>query len=157
MKNYFIAILLLCIFAGCRQREEKDIRPVNMSDTIVTAKEVIKTVNEQSGDTIQMLITDDKGIYNGAGSIDSLQSRVYVKFANKVTGKLKASIIPQDGDGNIRFNQIILPDKTSDGPFGKDLEYQLKTTGDNILVIGHSLMAEGQYIGKFKVKLELPE
>ncbi|WP_156307922.1 hypothetical protein [Sphingobacterium endophyticum] len=56
--------------------------------------------------------------------------------------------------GNIRFNQIIMPDKSSDGPFGKDLNYLLDQSGEYKLIIGESLMQgdpfEGDYILKFK-------
>lgn len=56
--------------------------------------------------------------------------------------------------GNIRFNQIIMPDKSSDGPFGKDLNYLLDQSGEYKLIIGESQMQgdpfEGDYILKFK-------
>lgn len=67
---------------------------------------------------------------------------------------MKARIVPTTGKGNIRFNQIIFPDKTSDGPFGMDLKIQLKQKGNHIIVIGHSLMADNPFWGKFEVQLE---
>jgi len=67
---------------------------------------------------------------------------------------LKAQILPAGGKGNIRFNQIIFPDKASDGPFGMDMKIDLKQKGNHVLVIGHSLMADEPYFGKFSVQLE---
>lgn len=130
-----------------------------MTDTIATEKDSLELsiTNEQVGDTIKMTKQDEKGVYNALGLIDSLHPKIYVKFANKNIGKLKASITTKDGDGNIRFNQILFPDKNADGPFGKEIDYNLKMTGEHILVIGHSLMADGQYSGKFSIRLELSE
>jgi hypothetical protein len=65
---------------------------------------------------------NEKGFFIAEGFLDSIHSRVYVKFKNEDLGEFKAKIVPTTGKGNIRFNQIIFPDKTSDGPFGMDLK-----------------------------------
>lgn len=157
MKKLLLIIVVILLFA-CKQREENTTLPVNVTDTIVTEKETLATehLNEQIDDTIDM-VEDRKGNFSAIGTIDSIHPRIYVKFSNKAVGNLKASITAMEGDGNIRFNQIIFPDKTADGPFGKEMEHELKTTGEHILIIGHSLMADGQYEGKFKVDLQLTD
>lgn len=94
-------------------------------------------------------------LFVAEGMLDSIHSRIYVKFKNEDLAQLNANIIPATGKGNIRFNQIIFPDKTSDGPFGIDLKISLKQKGDYIIVIGHSLMADNPYLGKFKVQLKI--
>lgn len=158
MKKSFLIVVLILLCA-CKQREDNKPLPVNNTDTIVTEKEAIETkhLNEQTGDTIHMLAQDEKGNYSAIGEIDSLHSRIYIKFNNQSAANLKASIKTMEGEGNIRFNQIIFPDKTADGPFAKEMELQLKQTGEHTLIIGHSLMAEGQYEGKFKVELIFKE
>lgn len=158
MGKYSLVIMLIVLFS-CKQKEVNVIPPANSSDTITTEKDSvgIKSSNQQSGDTIAMLVEDEKDGFTAIGTVDSIHPRIYVKFSNNITGNLKASIQPQDGDGNIRFNQLIFPDKTMDGPFGKQLQYKLKSTGAHILVIGHSLMAEDQYFGKFKIKIQVTE
>lgn len=128
-----------------------------MTDTIITEKEKVEEINKQSGDTIRLSFKNKKGIFMAEGEIDSVQSRVYVKFINESISKLHATVKPIIGQGNIRFNQIIFPDKTSDGPFGQEAQIDLKQTGEHTLVIGHSLMADGQYQGKFKIELQLSE
>ncbi|MEO5776638.1 MAG: hypothetical protein ABIQ27_07015 [Flavobacterium sp.] len=162
MKNYLIAIVVLLLIFSCKQKEQTKVIPVNMSDTIPiaigTEKEKAKEsfLNEQHGDTIKMLIQDEKGNYSAIGTIDSIHPRIYVKFVNDAICSLKASVIPAKfEDSNIRFNQIIFPDKTADGPFGKDLEQELTQNGEYILIIGHSQMAENPYQGKFKVEIQL--
>lgn len=158
MRNYLIALVAILVFS-CRQKENTTMLPTSMTDTIATEKDKIKDslFNEQKYDTIKMLIQDEKGNYTAIGTIDSIHSKIYVKFTNPIAASLKAAIIPMDGDGNIRFNQILFPDGHSDGPFGKEIEQELKQTGEHTLIIGHSQMADGQYQGKFKVDLQLSE
>lgn len=151
MKNYHI-VMLFVLFFSCNQKQEKMV-PVSKSDTIITKK--TNEENKQICDTIQMKYLDEKEIFVANGTIDSTNSKVYIKFENKELSKVNAKIIPTTGKGNIRFNQIIFPNGTSDGPFGMDLESSLKQAGTYILVIGHSQMADYPFIGDFKVQLEL--
>lgn len=157
MKKYCIAIVAAFFVFSCNQKENVKIIPVNSTDTIVTEKdsEAHKDVNEQLADTILMLLKDEKGSYTAIGKIDSIHPRIYLKFTNEATGNVHAVVTPINGEGNIRFNQILYPDKTADGPFGKELELELKQTGEHSLIIGHSLMVDSQYQGKFKVELKL--
>ena len=156
MKN--ISILFLSIlFFSCQQKQTKT-DSVSSSDSIVAKDSIIvkenKVENEQIGDTIFMNFKNEKNLYIAEGVIDSLNSRVYVKFKNEDLGELNGKIIPAGGKGNIRFNQIISPDKKSDGPFGIDLKTNLEQKGNYVLVIGHSQMADNPFYGKFKVQLE---
>ncbi|RYJ51271.1 hypothetical protein DR871_012615 [Flavobacterium petrolei] len=148
----FFLILLISIFFFSCHLKEKETAAAPAPYPIATEKK--KKENRQTGDTIQMNFSNEKGFYTGEGSLDSIRSKVFIKFKNKDLGALEARIVPTTGKGNIRFNQIIFPDKSSDGPFGMDLKIPLKQKGDYILVIGHSLMADNPYWGKFKVQLE---
>lgn len=150
MKN-LLFLLISILFFSCQQKENKN-AAVKVSEPILTKKN--KEENKQIGDTIFMNYKNEKHLFTAEGSIDSIHSRVYVKFKNEESGELKATIITTIGKENIRFNQIIFPDKTSDGPFGMDLKIDLKQKGNHILVIGHSLMADNPYSGKFKMQLE---
>lgn len=155
MKNIALLLLSLSLFS-CQQKENKK-TAVPTADTVV-AKEIKEEIkqqeNKQVGDTIFMNITNEKGLYVAEGSLDSIHPKVYVKFKNEDLGELNGTILPAAGKGNIRFNQIIFPDKSSDGPFGMDLKIPLKQKGNHIIVIGPSLMADSPYWGKFKVQLE---
>ena len=150
MKHYLILLLSISILS-CQQSKNKKVI-INSSDTIVLKKN--KPENKQIGDTLYMDFKENKDSIFAEGLLDSIHPRIYVKIKNDDLSKLKASIIPSTANGNIRFNQIISPDNTSDGPFGKELKIELKQKGNFILVIGHSLMADNPYWGKFKVKLE---
>ncbi|MBB4802628.1 hypothetical protein HNP37_002703 [Flavobacterium nitrogenifigens] len=154
MKTY-ISILIVVFFFSCQQKESKQ-TTVSATDSISkTEKKEIKTEeNKQIGDTIFMNVKDQKETFSAEGSLDSLHSKIYIKFENEDLGELNASIIPNTDQANIRFSQIIFPNKTSDGPFARDLKIQLNQKGKTVLVIGHSLMAENPYYGKFKVELK---
>ena len=56
---------------------------------------------------------------------------------------------------NVRFNQIVMPDGTSDGPFGRSIEYGLEQQGTYHLLIGESLMAGEPWGGEFMLELWL--
>lgn len=152
MKN-FCMLLLSIFFFSCQQKEIKK-NPVPVSDSVsVIEKENIEE-NKQIGDTIVLNFKNKKGLYVAEGSLDSIHTRVYLKFKNEDSGEINAKILPSTGKGNIRFNQIIFPDQSSDGPFGMDLKINLTQKGNHILVIGHSQMADNPFWGKFNVELE---
>lgn len=158
MRIFWAFIIFSFFIFSCKHKEDTTIIPANMTDTIAAKshKEDDTISNAQEKDTIKMLVKDEDGIYKGFGTIDS-RGHVYVKFTNDDTGKLTAAITPIGGRGNIRFNQILFPDKTADGPFGMEMNLELKQTGEHTLIIGHSLMADNPYEGKFKVELQVAE
>jgi hypothetical protein len=151
MKN-ILFLLISIFFFSCQHKENKK-ASVKALEPILTKKN--KEENKQFGDTIFMNYRDKKHFFVAEGFLDSIHSRIYVKFKNEEPGELEATIVPTTGKGNIRFNQIIFPDKTSDGPFGMDLKIHLDQEGNYIIVIGHSLMADNPFSGKFNVQLEI--
>jgi hypothetical protein len=148
-------LLLSIFFFSCQQKEiKKNPVPVPVSDSVsVIEKENIEE-NKQIGDTIVLNFKNEKGLYVAEGSLDSIHPRVYLKFKNEDSGEINAKILPSTGKGNIRFNQIIFPNQSSDGPFGMDLKINLTQKGNHIIVIGHSQMADNPFWGKFNVELE---
>lgn len=154
MRNFSILLISL-FFLSCQQKDNKQTANKSLDVNHKGKKiEQQKEQNKQIDDTIAMNFKNQEGFYIAEGSIDSIDSRVYLKFNNEIFKQLDAKIVPTTGKGNIRFNQIIFPDKTSDGPFGMDLKIDLKQKGNYIIVIGHSLMADNPFYGKFKVQLD---
>ncbi|AWK07043.1 hypothetical protein HYN56_23550 [Flavobacterium crocinum] len=155
-----LSLILICILLfSCQKKENSTINNkenvTNRIDSITITREEKEQENKQIGDTIFMNFENKENLFIAESALDSINSKVYIKFKAEDSGELKAEIVAATGKGNIRFNQIILPDKTSDGPFGMDLKIPLKQKGNYILIIGHSLMAENPYYGKFKVQLNL--
>ncbi|WP_294245222.1 hypothetical protein [uncultured Chryseobacterium sp.] len=80
------------------------------------------------------------------------------EFILKITGfsksDIKAAISTKEKDFNIRFNQIRLPNGDYDGPFGREITYNVKGEGEVWLIIGKSNMASGKTKGSFTVAVE---
>lgn len=80
------------------------------------------------------------------------------EFILKITGfsksDIKAAISTKEKDFNIRFNQIKLPNGDYDGPFGREITYDVKGKGEVWLIIGKSNMASGNTKGSFTVSVE---
>jgi hypothetical protein len=77
-----------------------------------------------------------------------------LKIINFDQPKINAKISTKEKDFNIRFNQIKLPNGDYDGPFGRDLTYDIKEKGEVWLIIGKSNMTSGNTKGSFTVSLE---
>jgi hypothetical protein len=77
-----------------------------------------------------------------------------VRITNYKKDQLKANIIPENNNMNIRFNQIKTPDGKYDGPFGREISYKISGKGEVWLIIGKNLMAEGDNVGRFSVRIE---
>jgi len=77
-----------------------------------------------------------------------------LKITNYTQPTIKASIVTKEKDFNIRFNQIKLPNGDYDGPFSKDITYDVKGKGEVWLIIGKSNMASGNTTGSFTVSVE---
>jgi hypothetical protein len=157
MKKYLLLSLSIFI-CSCRQKENKNPVSNTSEDTVSSSDESVSIQetekNEQIEDTLYMKHRNKEGLFVAESALDSIHSKIYVKFDNEKKGKLTATLLPTTGKGNIRFSQIIYPDATANGPFGKDLEVDLKQKGTYILVVGHSLMADNPFWGSFKIQLD---
>lgn len=77
-----------------------------------------------------------------------------LKLTNFDQSNIKARISTKEKDFNIRFNQIKLPNGDYDGPFGRDISYEIPGKGEVWLIIGKSNMASGNTKGHFTVSVE---
>jgi hypothetical protein len=77
-----------------------------------------------------------------------------LKISDYDKPKIKGTISTKQNDFNIRFNQIRLPNGDYDGPFGRDITYDVKGKGEVWLIIGKSNMASGNTKGSFTVSVE---
>ena len=60
-----------------------------------------------------------------------------------------ATIKPMQKGGNVRINQLQLPDQSFDGPFGDSLHYLVKKSGTLRFIIGQNMMAGDPWTGDF--------
>lgn len=118
--------------------------PVVSSDTfrVIEGEKIIKTIN---GDILPMEISDE---------FTKEQQQLIIKIKNFSGSKITGKVISTNPQLNIRFNQIRLANGEFDGPFGADLNYDIKEKGEIWLIIGKNLMATGETTGKFTVSLK---
>ncbi|WP_284464032.1 hypothetical protein [Chryseobacterium sp.] len=77
-----------------------------------------------------------------------------LKLTNFDQPNIKAKISTKEKEFNIRFNQIKLPNGNYDGPFGREITYEVPGKGEVWLIIGKSNMASGNTKGHFTVSIE---
>lgn len=83
-------------------------------------------------------------------------ARVKVHFTSEGIKALKVNLTtPLDTNGNIRVSQIIFPDGTSDGPFGKDMTFDLTKSGSYQVILAPNMMAGDPWSGEVDMSLEL--
>jgi hypothetical protein len=137
-----------------------DSAALRMKDSIINnapkTKEVLRTGvmrNEKDGQIIRTADAEQLPFTLGEEFTKDNQ-----EFILKITGfdkpNIKANISTKEKDFNIRFNQIKLPNGDYDGPFGREISYDIKGKGEVWLIIGKSNMASGNTKGSFTVSVE---
>lgn len=151
--------LWLLILTACQTPEEK--LPVeNQAPPAPLSADIL----EKQPDTIPYNIQIDTVIHISFDSIQSATAKgaigpskrqvyCYVPVSKKQT--IRARLIPSSNEMNIRFSQLIFPDRHTDGPFGKELVYAIKEPGMYQLLIAPNNMASGKITGDFEVEIKL--
>ncbi|MEC5157658.1 hypothetical protein [Chryseobacterium sp. MP_3.2] len=122
--------------------ENPTLKEVSKTFRVLEGNKIVKTLN---GDMIPLKITEE---------FTADQSELILKIKNFSGKKINGQINPSNPQMNIRFNQIKLPNGTLDGPFSRDLVYDIKESGEIWLMIGKNNMASGETTGKFNVTLK---
>lgn len=118
--------------------------PAVSTDTfrVIEGEKIIKTIN---GDMLPMEISDE---------FTKEHQQMIIKIKNFNSSKITGKVTSTNPQLNIRFNQIRLANGEFDGPFGADLNYDIKDKGEIWLIICKNLMASGETTGKFTVSLK---
>ena len=109
---------------------------------VVDGDSIVKTIN---ADMIPLTITDE---------FTPKVQKLVLKIKNFDRAKIVGTITPENPQMNIRFNQMKLANGDYDGPFGRELNYEIKEKGEIWLIIAKSNMASGDATGKFKIRIE---
>ena len=152
--HYFF-ILPLCLdvlIMACNQSNNK-------SEDVVTA-DTSKTL---STDSLKDMETTDKDsisldLKDGSAQQEALMAqgkRVVFSFETKILGKLSATVKAAQPNGNVRIAQIFMPDNSADGPFGQDMEYNLKEPGVYRIVVSENQMAGNPYNRPFTITVKI--
>ncbi|HMR82660.1 MAG TPA: hypothetical protein PKE30_05995 [Niabella sp.] len=87
-------------------------------------------------------------------TIVSETQSIYVTITDMDTGLLNASISHSKPDANLRISQVIMPDGSTDGPFGQQITFDARQKGDYVIIINKSNMASGSQIGDVVINIE---
>jgi hypothetical protein len=93
----------------------------------------------------------DGSLLKNMNKISGITDTILI-FVNKPDSAVITLLSAAD-TANIRIAQLFLPDGTVDGPFGKDLKYRFKDTGDYYITVNENLMVGNHYTGPYQVKM----
>ncbi|MFL9835082.1 hypothetical protein [Chryseobacterium terrae] len=122
-------------------------------DTLKKENNKVEVTETKNGEIIKIVDGEKLPVLIDEKFTDKNQ-KLIIKIKNYEKTDLKASVLPENNNMNIRFNQIKTPDGKFDGPFGRDISYKIPKNGDVWLIIGKNLMAEGDLTGNFSVRIE---
>lgn len=119
-------------------------------------KEVLRTgVMREEKDRVIVRMADGERLPFTIGEeFTEKHDKLILKIANFNKSKISAKIAIKQQDFNIRFNQIKLPDGKMDGPFMREITYDVTKPGEIWLIIGKNNMADGKTTGSFSVTVE---
>lgn len=148
----FAAITIFIVICGC-----------NNTPKVTNRQELAVTQENDSVKLHRIVLPNDSGVVfidftNGKVKEkirkDSNQT-IILEFNPGDSTKLSAFLSSKDSLANVRFSQIIMPDSTADGPFGREIEYDLTQKGTYKLLIHENMMAGDPWAGVFMVKAKL--
>lgn len=149
---FILPLCLIVLIMACNQ-------PNNKSKDVVTADtpktlyaDSLKHVETAHGDSISLRLKD------GSAQQEALMAqgkRVVFSFETKILGKLSATVKTAQPNANVRIAQIFMPDNSADGPFGREMEYNLKEPGMYRIVVSENQMAGNPYNGPFTIIVKI--
>jgi len=152
-KTIFLFVLSAVMLFGCSGNDKKttdnDTTTQNTSGDDIQKESIISTPDSV---VIEMDIKDGKGIVETCKNKDQT---IYIQFESEDYRKISAHLSSTDSTANIRFSQIFLPDGSADGPFGRDMEYNLSIKGLYTISVNENMMAGDPWEGPFEVEIEL--
>jgi len=176
MKKLFLLIPVLLL--SCNKKEAVTETSMNQDSTIVveqpvlensqdsaerglvtlpeaqTPKEMAKAFRVTEGNKIIRTINADMIPLKVTDEFTTNDQQYILKIKNFSGDKISGQITPENPDLNIRFNQIRTADGQFDGPFSREMTYDVKENGEIWLLISKSNMASGESKGKFTVNIQ---
>ncbi|MCD8165279.1 MAG: hypothetical protein LUE93_03620 [Bacteroides sp.] len=155
MRTWFYYSLLVYICVASCSGKTKDKDTVFLSSGADPVEQVISgNIENTFIDSVTVFIA----LTDGQGSVElskKADQTLYIEFENDGYDRLFAEIVIYDPPGNIRFDQIIMPDGTTDGPFSQTLQYDLPASGIYRLSMHENMMAGERWSGTFTVNITL--
>lgn len=124
------------------------------SDSLIKKDSVNKELVREEKDKVIIITKDGSDPFKIDDEFTEKHDKLILKIVNFNKPKITAKITTKQQDFNIRFNQIKLPDGKMDGPFMREITYNVPTFGELWLIIGKNNMADGKTTGSFSVNVE---
>ncbi|MGC4234139.1 MAG: hypothetical protein QM594_14260 [Niabella sp.] len=87
-------------------------------------------------------------------TIVSETQSIHVTITDMDAGLLNVSISHSKPDANLRISQVVMPDGSTDGPFGQQITFDARQKGDYVIIINKSNMASGSQVGDVLINIE---
>lgn len=153
MSKMILVTLSACALTfACSDNKQKKNAEATISEIESTKDQQDNTIASSDSSVVKIALNEGKG----KAIIQKKQDQIiYIEFENKGYKKLSAHLSSPDSLANIRFSQIFLTDGTMDGPFSRDLNYDLPTNGTYRISIHENMMAGDPWKGNFSVDISL--
>jgi len=137
---------------SCHQADQKIIS----TDSLVNNKPgSIKNETHKAKDTLNKSLSPGSDTLVFHLRMNTINQHLKIPVQISSGKQLNSSLFSNDKKANIRISQIEFPDSTFDGPFGRDLDYKIKTPGNYKIIIGEDMMAGDQWTGDFVLKVSV--
>ncbi len=149
-------MLFLVTFSSCNNTESSKEVALISDDTVpAPTKENNPAYNRHNIPSYKIYPITTGDSFTVKREIDSIlvQDTIHVKIEKP--GRLTGIIISPSEKSNLRFNQVIDLNGKTEGPFGKDFRFDIHQSGNIMIIVGSSQMAEHAYSGAYSVLLKL--
>ena len=137
------------LISACSSNNKKDVPVV---DQTIEKDMTGNTITPLDSGVVMMNLYDGKG---DASIKKEADQTIYIKFEVDSYKKIEAHLSSPDSLANIRFSQIFLPNGEADGPFGRELSYDLTEDGIYMISVHENMMAGDPWSGIFDVSITL--
>ena len=158
MKKYspiiILSIAIGAIIIYCMTKNE----PLTMGDSVQKVIKKDSSFQEIAFASPKTMNNSELTLIHGKGEFEiekEAKEQQTFSFRNDSSSSVFIQIIPKNKLGNIRINQLISPNNEKDGPFGREINYDLTEKGLYQIRIGESLMQGDPFEGKYTLKLQL--
>lgn len=146
MKTKLLLLSIFSVFLSCNQNGNQK----TLDQPLASIKnDSLKIERHSTIDSDKNILSPAKDTLVFKLKMDSANQHVTVPISITAGDSLFAILHSQDKKANIRISQIGFPDSTFDGPFGRELNYKIKNTGNYKIIIGEDMMAGDRWNGEF--------
>lgn len=165
MKNIYSFIAVLVIVCACNnaskvnKTEGDSTLPAEGNDTASVAGSnflIDSSTAVLPGESVikEVIPAENLPVMNLQKTITGDNQSIQLTITDLDPGQLRIRLSHNNAEANIRISQIIMPDGSTDGPFGRELSYNASQKGNYTIIISKSNMASGSPAGDISITIE---